>query len=390
MNLKRKWKKTVILLSGCMICTFAAGCGGQNSKKEDMNEVQYTERMEDLEDNHFYIEKKDGYASPYFGETSFDVSDYKKSSSSNIAWCMDDWNKIPTLYAGEKLIYKTSQELDEKFYFERFLDDGYTFGICQMEITPSGRYSLNTEADQKRFNKNSSAAALVGMGNKNVIIDSIDQVPLREGDVTESGTIQGLDKDKTYTVDLYVGTELKEIPITADSRALVSAQIGETSEYEFERNQIIEIKIPDYYNSGYYSINGSGIFRYVKGDSYGDDTDFNVMNADSEEEANALLAIENGEVNNKTEEFRVDTEGTYTVTFVYSETIPNSMLQNGMTADQVGDPNVVLNTGKDLVVFQNNGEARSLSATAVLEPGTYPVEITELYGRKYELHVYGP
>ena len=38
------------------------------------------------------------------------------------------------------------------------------------------------------------------------------------------------------------------------------------------------------FNNGYYMINGQGVFRYVKGTSYTERTDFNIPNDIPEEE----------------------------------------------------------------------------------------------------------
>ena len=59
-------------------------------------------------------------------------------------------------------------------------------------------------------------------------------------------------------------------------------QVYESNDYEFLSSNIVKVNIPEWFNSGYYMINGLGLFRYVVGSSYDESTNFNVPNEEGD------------------------------------------------------------------------------------------------------------
>lgn len=270
-----------------MILLVLASCGRwdtdmQDSKMKDG--VVILDSMDQLESGNCYILHDGKFYKPVLWNTSF--GEEKKgghASRSRTAWFSEEeFSAIPTLYAGDALIYYADAEnFAERFYFERYEYVGYSVGICNLKQTESGRYSLDAEPGNQNVDPDSDAARLLSL-NESVIIDYIGQAQLRSGNISAGGIILGLQKDKYYQTEAYVGSELRLGTMKADVVCLNSFEGENIGDYEFLRSKIIEVHIPKNYHSGYYMVGGTGIFRYVNGTSYNSATDFNIPNERSE------------------------------------------------------------------------------------------------------------
>ena len=280
--LKRKFLGLCIAL--CMVLPIA-GCG-ENTEDATVEAptVSMIESMDLLYDRGFYVRHDDKFLIPYIGDASFknEYTAVPNPDKRRVLWFMDDFACIPTLYKGDSLIYCSTVEFPEDFILERFEDIGYTVGISNLKQRASGRFSLNTNPElYDHINARSDAAKLFELGDQNVTIETIGNYPLRGGNVTEGGTIRGLSKDKLYKTEVYTGTYLKNYDLVADSRAMISFEVHHMTNYEYLRSDIIELELPENLMTGYYLVNGQGLIRYVAGDSYDDNTDFNVPTPDS-------------------------------------------------------------------------------------------------------------
>ena len=143
-------KKIISLLIICALLSLT-GCGGRKAVNteettEETND-KYKQDAKDLDEDAFYVLKGNKYYPVYYGEASFSPNNSKATSSSDdrTLYFMEDWDKIPTLYEGDELIYHTSENLDETFVFERFEDYGYSIGISNLIRLDSGRYAFDAE-----------------------------------------------------------------------------------------------------------------------------------------------------------------------------------------------------------------------------------------------------
>lgn len=383
-------KKRIALLSMtlCGIIGFTSACAVLPEDEETTQltyEISYIENMEDLERGNCYVETENGYALPYWGDTTFDTaSDYTTSNTSKVAWFDDEnWNMIPTLYKGDHIVLRTNNEFKEEFYFERFIDAGYSIGLCNLARTETGRYKVSTSSGTQ-INPNSDASTLTELGDINITIDTIGGQPLRSSLVNECGMIDGLEKGLTYEADVYVGTEIHPYTFTADSRILYSAQVNTTIDYEFVQAEVIEIEIPEYFNSGYYSLNGSGIFRYVAGDSYDENTDFNELNYDDSIAAADAYSDNNWNKESVSDTLEIPETGSYTFRVTYDDTVNESLLPDSITPDNVPAPTVKLYLGEETITLEDVGN-NIVYASFSAEAGTYNLDVDYIYGREYSI-----
>ncbi len=286
--MKKMFLLTTLLLSCALGFT---GCG--KDKEELSKEEEYIEQMED---GMFYVRSMgtNKITPVYFGNATFEKGKTSTQEQvSRVMWFKDDFEEIPTLYSGDSLIMRTDQEFDEHFIFERFEDVGYSVGLCHLEETDSGRYAISTDPkDCETYPGSDTDVILDNYKNSKVIIDTIGNIPIRKIDeettsasfVSKFGTLLNLNKDQQYEVKVYEGTNENKHVFKADVHILGSMGGINSVEYYFDENEgqfnVINIKIPQEYNSGYYLINGLGMFRYVNGNSWGDSTNFNIPNPD--------------------------------------------------------------------------------------------------------------
>lgn len=240
------------------------------------------------EDGMFYVRHSNGKDEPvYFGYATFEEGRTASSPDNDrVMWFKDDFEKIPTLYAGDSLIFYTKEILDEKFIYERFFDYGYSLGICGLEPSTSGRYKISTDINDNNTYPGGDTDVLLTLDNDELLLDTIGGERIREDKnnpndsfLTQIGSLAKLKQGGKYTVEIYEGTIKHEYTFTADVRLLGSVEIVETNDYMFQSDNVICLTIPETFNNGYYLINGVGLFRYVSDDViYDENTNFNIPN----------------------------------------------------------------------------------------------------------------
>ena len=383
-----------LLLSAAILMASAAlaGCGGLKRPEKETaaanNEVVREDNMSVLQDGGFYIRRSDEtYDMLYVQNANYEVGaqTYSAASDSRTLWFKDDWPKIPTMYTGDELIFKSSVTFDENFYMERFEYVGYTVGVTSLKKTASGRYSYSTKPEDRNINPSSNAKQLYDIPTEIGIIDRIGGGDLREGNVSSGGCILGLEEGKNYEAEVYAGTFLHKYVLTADSIALTSMEMYKTVEYDFMQSEIIRIHFPEYFHSGYYLLNGFGLVRYVVGSSYDETTDFNIPNVEPDEEATEEETSEEAtEKERKLEDRPPVLEDVEIVNFTLDE---QARVRLVITYDEGegGYPVGVL-VSTDKLYSMRASTDRTLSIIQTLPAGDYRIEIQGLDGRGYEFH----
>ncbi|MCR5669627.1 MAG: hypothetical protein K6G10_01355 [Butyrivibrio sp.] len=370
-----------------MAATMLTGCGEPKNTAGALtnNSKDY---VSGLVNNVYYIRDKENNCTPiYFGNGTFEQDSITSNpSNERILWYKEDFEKIPTLYKGDSLILFTTNVVNELMTFERFEYYGYTIGLCGMETLPSGRYKVFTNKDMRCTYPYGDTDEILKLNNESVIIESLGDVKVRKPNeddmtgsfLTRSGTIKGLTANKQYSVDIYEGSVYHNYIFTADVIALGSMEVTQRYDYEFERENLINITIPEWFHSGYYMINGAGLFRYVDGESYNEDTNFNIPNEDptkdgstitqsdmtaAEEFAQAMESVES----DQSSEFTVREEGMVSVTVTF--TVPG----NYGVGDGLDEVTGIIKTPRGGSIYMINNSDGSISRSFQAEPGTYQI-----------------
>ena len=301
-NIKRKLSAVLILMLTCSLSLGLTGCSILKKKEVINTNLVATNNSSKLSDGQFYVWHDDKQTN-IESDIGVDVSKFKNydykifqpvykevdlrsdsvvGKSSRVFWMQarnDD--SIPTLYKGDELIYYSSTSLPTSYTLEHFYDHGYSIGVYGLSeiVKGSGTYSLNSANNFVGIKNGSTAAKynqLINDTTKVISIPYVGDTAITQDNVSQAGTIKGLLKGNHYKVQVYAGTKRYVFDTVADTRIFSSmdAEMPIRS-YEFVGNGVIKLKLPEYLKTGYYVINGAGIFRYVNGDSYDDSTNFN-------------------------------------------------------------------------------------------------------------------
>ncbi len=316
---------------------FITGCGNNendisdptsteaesHSVKAETEDMSY---MDNLENNTYYILHADKSCEPVlFGEASFNKGDISSVTlDSRIMWFKENVEELPTMYAGDSLIYYSTDILPETFQFERFEDFGYSLGFCQMNRLASGRLSISTDPNDRCTYPGGDTDEILKLTNDVVVLDKIGGLDIRVPDesvkdpesddaLTRVGTLTNLTQGKQYQTEIYEGTIKHEYIFTADVRIFGSMETCATTSYSFESETVINIKVPEYFKTGYYLINGEGLFRYINGNAFDAETQFSEPNEYPKKDengnfTNATVQPTEQPVNTETQETAVASE----------------------------------------------------------------------------------
>lgn len=278
----KRYKNIILFTTLIILSIILSGCSlfKRDMSRAESYEVVIVEDEDKLENDSYYVKKNDGtFHRLHIGNNNFKKSKTSSAEPKRVAWFGKDFDKIPTMYKDESIVYHTTSPFEEGIVTERFADSGFTIGIAGLKKTSTGRYMFSTSPSDFNLDINSSAGQVYELGDKKAILDSIGNAELREGNVSPSGTIIGLEEGKTYSTYIYVGTQANHYNITADVRALTSFECTTLWDFKYNKKTTIEFTFPSYFNSGYYFINGFGIVRYVNGTTQWDEKmDMNIPN----------------------------------------------------------------------------------------------------------------
>ena len=264
--MKKRIIKKFLLLT-CL--SFLLGCG----KKEEEAPVVYelTAYAEDqLIDGTYYVKTDSGCYPVAPGTLAIGENDTlipTQVSNERMVWYGKDDVMIPTLYANQSLIYVTKDQIPARWVFERFEDVGYTVGLRGLTQNSGGRFETTITESTIHFDS-TAVQQLNSMDFGDIVgIDQIGSTKITSDYVSRGGTITGLSQNQIYNVDVYEGSNYIKTQMAADIHAFVSYELYETAQYTYNQSTYVTIDLPDYLLSGYYYINGAGLFRYVANDS---------------------------------------------------------------------------------------------------------------------------
>ena len=266
-----------LLLSGC----------GKNIKWFRGNEPkgqQVRVKDSDLKQDVFYV--KDG--------TDFIATGKLKGSGANgtpngtdsdgtrILYEVGEYdNIIPTLYADEILAEASTSADWTGVLLERYKFMGYSIGVYNAVYSKDGN-DLSFDLDGNVIEGTDLYDQLSKMESRDFRITGIDGRELDDANTNRiGGFLPNLEKDSVHTIDLYSGTYFHRIQVKADTEMFQSFEV-----YSYGKDLISDtpngyrsFRMPAGMYSGYYAVNGSGIFRFAafeKGKGSIDEENYNL------------------------------------------------------------------------------------------------------------------
>ena len=205
------------------------------------------------------------------GDELSDIDQYPRS-----IWISSDMDdQIPTVTSANALIYISDTTVPEDIIFERFADYGYSIGVSNMEADGGGHYYIpyaqNNEDDYKYYVDLKSEAAQITEFDTiaKLYLDKVGDMQVNEDTVSDGGTVLGLSKDEAYICEFYTGTFYQDFKLKANVHSFGSLERFVCHNYEFLHANCIKIEIPEWFKTGYYFVQGVGLFRYVSDEDLG-------------------------------------------------------------------------------------------------------------------------
>lgn len=245
----------------------------------ELKQGQTAGSVDDLRDGSLYIwqngmegniEAKDNIFSMCpEGDKNITYDDRGVSEANFTVWISPDKDdSIPTLTSKDKLIYISSSVVPDTFNFLRMYENGYSIGVTSLVPDASNHYFIRfmetDKDDYKQYvNTKSDAKDLGKLTVEKLYLEKVGGMSLTDETVSESGIVTGLNKDEQYVCEFYTGTYYQDFLLTANIHTFTEFEDFTCYGYEFLHSNCISINIPDWLCSGYYYINGIGLFRYV-------------------------------------------------------------------------------------------------------------------------------
>lgn len=218
--------------------------------------------VDELKENVYYVKSGTKFVEVY--TPSGTISDKADMPSSDrIIYMKQKEAMIPTLYKGDTLVYKSTTLDTTEVVLERFKDCGYSVGIYG---------ATYDEASQLiKFDREDDVVSLTPADNnlstysRDIGIQSINSSYVTESNLDDAGNLTGLEKDASYEIGYYAGTQYETTKLTADRHVLESWEMLKITETDITKTKrgYLSISIPEDFPSGWYYIGNAGFFKYI-------------------------------------------------------------------------------------------------------------------------------
>lgn len=258
---KAFYRKIIVALSIIMSASMITGCTNIIQKKQNKY-AQVELNKEDLKDDVYYI--KNGtkfvkvYKAPVYNAKSSETNRDKK-----LLFLGRDHETVPTLYKGEIIALSSKKTKLNKIEATRYEVIGYSLGIFGLiKNEESGTLDFSTDSN---LAKESDALSILKKKtySSSLQLISINDQPVTENMINDTGVFNCLEKDGLYTINYYSGSKLSSSQIQADMYALQEYEYYEIENAENTANGYFALSLPEDAKSGYYYIEGAGLFRYI-------------------------------------------------------------------------------------------------------------------------------
>ena len=279
-------KKRILLKSTVLAFSVVSGFGLSGchmpvifEQKKGAYEIEELS-VDEIEENTYYVKSGTKFVAVYTPSGTVQ-SRADMPSSERIIYMRQKEAMIPTLYKGDTLVYKSTDLATSEITLERFKDCGYSFGIHN---------AVYDEASQLiTFDRDNDVVSLTPADNNlstysdDIGIQTIGSSYVSGDNLDEAGNLTGLEKDNSYEIGYYAGTQYETAKLTADRHVLESWEMLKIPESSITKTKkgYLSISIPDDFKSGWYYIGDAGFFKYIdhaKGE--GEDPEGDEMNID--------------------------------------------------------------------------------------------------------------
>ena len=195
---------------------------------------------------------------------------------------------IPTMYKGDQIVFKSSTAIESAFTWERFADGGYTVGLRGLYTSDHDKIEFNNYVNNIAVEDEVLTSNIQTTESKNekdpngnrilrsFVLDAIDGQKVTPEIIGPQGYLMGISPSKDSVFDVYDGTNLIQFTDRADFRVFYGLECFWTTGVTYTDNNYAIVTMGDFFKSGYYKLNGDGLFRYVD-QPYSEGLDLNTI-----------------------------------------------------------------------------------------------------------------
>lgn len=257
----------LILIAGS--CASLTGCQAPVIFEKKKSAYEITElSVDELEDDTYYVKSGTKFIEVYLPTASFQGG-VDMPSSDRVIYMQRKEALIPTLYKGDTIVFRSTKLDVSALTLERFKDCGYSIGIYGA-IYDEDTQLLSFKRDQNVI-ENSPADQALASYSDDIGIQTIDSNYVSAASLDESGNITGLERNQTYEIGYYEGTQYATANVEANRHVLESWEMISIPESNVTKTKMgyLSIAIPEDFKPGWYYIKDAGFFKYIdhaKGD----------------------------------------------------------------------------------------------------------------------------
>jgi len=260
-NIPQLHKIILFFLVLVLVTPLLTGCTNIiERKKNKYAQVQLTK--DELKDDVYYIKNGTEFVKVYEAHT-YNTTSTESGRNKKTVFLGLDFKTVPTLYKGEIIALATKNTTFNKVEVVRYETIGYTLGMFGMKKNEdTGTLDLSTDQNLAE-DSNAYKTLMKKTYSSSLQLVSINNQPISENMINDTGIFSCLEENGIYTLKYYSGTKLTSTQLQADMFALQEYEYYEICEAENTSNGYFALSLPDDAKSGYYYIEGAGMFKYI-------------------------------------------------------------------------------------------------------------------------------
>lgn len=251
-----KTKRIAFTSAILLLCAgMFSGCSGSAEEQTDPNAPLEIDNIT----SGIYVMSTDGkFYSPNTDGQNFS-GEVTSADAGRIICSKEDSKYIPTIYADDRLVFFTTDEIPETMGVEKFADAGYTYGLYGLYQGNNGSYSFTDDNFIEGSSLKESFNGFLGdSGVANVV--SLNGKELKTSDFTEAGTIKCGKMDEKKKLAFMKGTFYNEVDVYADEHVWYSDMTASIPDYEMTKNGFVILTLPASIGDGdYFSVMNTGL-----------------------------------------------------------------------------------------------------------------------------------
>lgn len=257
-------KRLFIVFVVCILAVTLTGCDDVQWFKKDKR-VSSVSASELVKDN-YYVKQNTRFWPICTTKTGVNMSTTERISKRRVIPLVPSVERtVPDCFYEEGLAISSDDDMSQKVRLERFKSIGMSIGAYNGTFDSSG-YFILTKNRENIVEGSSFESALSKTTSNTIRIVSINNENITPAQVDEEcGVINVLEPNKEYTVQFYAGTEYYDVKVISDTLMLKSFEMFEYTGDEgmdFSTNSYLYFSMPTDLKTGYYQINGSGLYKY--------------------------------------------------------------------------------------------------------------------------------